>query len=169
MNAAPSMNLLVANIVFSTLVFILACRWLLMPALPRLRPSTIALPILLLHGMRHLGLMFLAPGVVSPDMPAAFAVPAAVGDSLAATLALLCAWLIHRRSTWAHRVTWVFTVLGTADFVMAIALSRIFNAGVHLGGAYWIPAFWVPLLLVGHGVIFVLLRRAGQGGAQLID
>ena len=32
-------------------------------------------PILLLHGFRFLGLAFLLPGVVSPDLPAAFAEP----------------------------------------------------------------------------------------------
>jgi hypothetical protein len=29
-----------------------------------------------------------------------------------------------------------------------------------MGAAYWIPAFWVPALLVGHYVAFAVLLRA---------
>ncbi len=41
-------------------------------------------PLLLVHGFRFIGLAFLIPGVVSPELPAAFARPAAYGDLLAA-------------------------------------------------------------------------------------
>jgi uncharacterized protein (DUF983 family) len=48
--------------------------------------------------------------------------------------------------------------VGLADFVIAIVLSRIYSAADFLGGAYWIPAFWVPMLIVGHiAIIDVLL------------
>src|SRR5262249_36924876 len=61
----------------------------LWPAL-RSQPRVRALqPLLLLHSFRFVGLAFLVPGVVSPDLPAAFARPAAYGDLIAAVLALL--------------------------------------------------------------------------------
>jgi len=28
-----------------------------------------------------------------------------------------------------------------------------------MGAAYWIPAFWVPALLVTHYIAFIVLRR----------
>ena len=46
-------------------------------------------PILLLHGFRFLGLAFMLPGVVSPELPAAFSQPVAYGDFITAILALL--------------------------------------------------------------------------------
>jgi hypothetical protein len=46
-------------------------------------------PLLILHSFRFIGLAFLVPGVVSPDLPSAFARSAAYGDVIAATLALL--------------------------------------------------------------------------------
>src|SRR5262245_46191702 len=53
------------------------------------RPYVDALrPLLLLHAFRFIGLAFLIPGVVTPDLPAAFAQPAAYGDFVAALLAL---------------------------------------------------------------------------------
>jgi hypothetical protein len=45
-------------------------------------------PLLVRHGFRFIGLSFLVPGVVSPDLPIAFARDAAYGDIVAAILAL---------------------------------------------------------------------------------
>ena len=41
-------------------------------------------PLLVLHAFRFIGLSFLVPGVVSPDLPIAFARDAAYGDIVAA-------------------------------------------------------------------------------------
>jgi hypothetical protein len=161
------MNFLIVNLAISTLIFYLAYRWLLKPVLHTISPAKVLTPILLLHAMRHLGLMFLTPAVVLSGMPPQFALPAAAGDFLSATLALVSAILIQRKSTYALTATWIFTVIGTLDFVMAIALSRIYSAGNYLGAAYWIPAFWVPMLAVGHGVIFQVLRSLKRSGKTL--
>jgi NAD(P)-dependent dehydrogenase (short-subunit alcohol dehydrogenase family) len=67
------------------------------PAL-RDRPRTEALrPLLLLHAFRFVGLAFLVPGVVSPDLPAAFAQPAAHGDLATSMLALLAIAMLGSR------------------------------------------------------------------------
>src|SRR5580700_10625049 len=63
-------------------------------------------PILMLHGFRFLGLAFVMPGVVSPELPAAFAQPVAYGDLISAILALLALPTLGTRSGTA--VTWVF-------------------------------------------------------------
>jgi hypothetical protein len=152
------MNTLVVNVILSAIIFNLAYRWFLKPVLPKLNPALVLVPILLLHSLRHLGLMFLTTGVTSPNIPAQFAVPAAAGDFVSAMLALTSAVLIQRKSTWTVPMTWLFTVVGLVDFVSAIALSRIYRAGDYLGGAYWIPAFWVPMLIVGHIAIIDVLR-----------
>jgi hypothetical protein len=67
------MNILTVNLLFSTVVFAIAAK--LIPLLPGLEPRSVVLPILLLHALRHLGLMFLAPGAVFPGIPAQFAPP----------------------------------------------------------------------------------------------
>src|SRR6202158_870626 len=62
----------------------------------RLRQRAEALrPLLILHSFRFMGLAFLVPGVVSPDLPPAFAHSAAYGDIVAATLALLSLVLLR--------------------------------------------------------------------------
>src|ERR1700676_1861391 len=57
-------------------------------------------PILLLHGFRFLGLAFVVPGVVSPELPATFAQPIAYGDLLTPFLLLLP--LLFLGPNWGH-------------------------------------------------------------------
>ena len=127
----------------------------------RVRPSPENLkPILLLHGFRFLGLAFVLPGVVSPDLPAAFAQPVAFGDFITAILALLALATLGTRTGTA--LTWVFNIFGTGDLLFAFYLgSRIAlpdNPGL-LGASYFILAAYVPLLLITHGLAFRILLR----------
>ena len=77
------MNILTVNLLLSTLVFWIAARLYILPKLDSVEPRTVLLPILLLHALRHLGLMFLAPGATYPGIPPQFAYPAAFGDLIA--------------------------------------------------------------------------------------
>jgi hypothetical protein len=153
-------SILTINLLFSTLVFWIAARLYVLPRLGELRPRSVLLPILLLHSFRHLGLMFLAPGATSAGIPSRFAVPAAVGDLVAAILAVAAIAAVATGDRRARVLVWVFSVEGTADLLAAIALATIHDAGPSMGPAYWIPALWVPALLVTHYVAFAVLRHA---------
>jgi hypothetical protein len=126
------------------------------PAL-RDRPRTEALrPLLLLHAFRFIGLAFLVPGVVSLDLPDAFAKPAAYGDLATSLLALLAiATLGNRLGT---IVVWVFNIVGTVDLLNAFyqAIRLGMPPGLQ-GAAYFIPTVLVPLLLVTHALVFRIL------------
>lgn len=81
------MNILTANLFFSTLVFWVAARIYILPNIARFGPRAVLVPILLLlHSFRHLGLMFLAPGAIYAGIPAQFAYPAAFGARLTGSL-----------------------------------------------------------------------------------
>src|SRR5215831_4932939 len=69
-------------------------------------------PLLTLHGFRFIGLSFLVPGVVSADLPIAFARDAAYGDVVAAILALLA--LTALRSKLGIALAWVFNIWGVS-------------------------------------------------------
>jgi hypothetical protein len=71
-------RILTLNLVANTAIFYIAARLYLLPLLPRIRPQQILLPILLLHSMRHLGMMFLTRGATYPGLAAQFAYPAAL-------------------------------------------------------------------------------------------
>jgi hypothetical protein len=155
-------RVIVVNLIANTVIFYVAARLYLLPLVPRVRPQVILVPILLLHSMRHLGLMFLTRGATFPGVPPQFANPAAFGDLITAVLAFAAIPFVLRSSPLAKPVVWIFNIFGTLDLLAAITTATIYNAPVAMGPAYWIPAFWVPLLLVTHYVTFVLLRRRWQ-------
>src|SRR5262245_24443007 len=125
----------------------------------RSQPRVDALrPLLILHSFRFIGLAFLVPGVVAPDLSAAFARPAAYGDLIAAVLALLA--LAALRSRWGIPLVWVFNLWGTADLLSAFYQGNAVGfAPGQLGAAYFIPTVIVPLLLITHGLVFRILLR----------
>jgi hypothetical protein len=159
-------NVLTVNLLFSTLVFWVAARIYVFPKLPRLSPQAVVLPILLLHSFRHLGLMFLATGATYAGIPSQFAYPAALGDLLAALLAMAAIAAVWRNMRASRLLVWIFNVEGTADLIAAVALATIYDAAAFMGPAYWIPAFWVPALLVTHYIVFVVLWRYWTAAAK---
>jgi hypothetical protein len=160
------MNILTINLLFSTLVFGIAARIYVVPRLDELPPKTVLLPILLLHSLRHLGLMFLAPGAIYAGIPSQFATPAAFGDLAAAVLALISIPAVATGHRSARLLVWVFNVEGSLDLTTAIFLATRFEAAPYMGPAYWIPAFWVPALLVTHYITFVVLLKYWRSNPQ---
>ena len=147
------------NLIANTAIFYVAARLYLLPLVVRVRPQQILVPILLLHSTRHLGMMFLFRGATYPGLPPEFTYPAAFGDLATAIIAFAAIPLVLGGSGFAKPIVWVFNIFGTVDLLAAITTATIYNAPVAMGAAYWIPACWVPLLLVTHYVTFVLLQR----------
>lgn len=133
----------------------------------RLRPQVEALrPLLMLHSFRFIGLAFLVPGVVSPDVPAAFAYSAGYGDLIAAVLALLSLLLLPGGP--GVVITWIFNLWGSVDLVNAFYQAN--DAGLspgQLGATYVIPILIVPLLLITHGLAFRILLQHQKEPAVL--
>jgi hypothetical protein len=133
----------------------------------RLRQRAEALqPLLILHCFRFIGLALLVPGVVSPDLPPAFAHAAAYGDIIAAILALLA--LLSLPSAAGVVIAWVFNLWGTADLLNVFYQAN--HAGLlvgQLGATYFIPTLVVPLLLITHGLAFrILLQHQPEPAMQ---
>jgi hypothetical protein len=130
------------------------------PALRGLSAADALRPLLLLHSFRYVGLGFLVPGTVSPELPAGFARPAAFGDIIAALLALLALGALGTQM--GTPLVWVFNIWGSADLFYAFYNgARLVSDGklfaTHFGAAYFIPTFYVPLLLITHGLVFWFL------------
>jgi hypothetical protein len=130
------------------------------PAL-RERPSPENLkPSLLLHAFRFLGLAFVVPGVVSPELSPTFAQPVAYGDLITALLALLALATLGTRT--GTVLIWVFNTFGIADLLFAFYLGgriSLPDTPGLLGAGYFILAAYVPLLLITHGLAFRILLR----------
>src|ERR1700739_3017218 len=145
-----------ASIAFSLIAWgIVAARYI-WPEL-RFRQRADALrPLLIFHSFRFIGLAFLVPGVVSPDLPSAFARSAAYGDVIAAMLALLSLLSLPRGA--GIVIAWIFNLWGSADLLNAFYQAN--HAGLsagQLGATYFIPTLIVPLLLITHRLTFRIL------------
>jgi hypothetical protein len=131
---------------------------------PRLRimdQAQALLPLVAPHMfLRFIGLSFLVPGVVSPSLPAAFAVPAAYGDFVAGILAIIATAALSKRVSWAIAAVWLFNIWGAVDLLFAFFQGprAQIDPGA-LGAAFFIPTAIVPPLLVTHALIFLLLVR----------
>jgi hypothetical protein len=133
----------------------------------RIRPRAEALrPLLVLHSFRFIGLAFVVPGVVSPDLPPVFAHSAAYGDIFAAILALLALLLLP--SAGGVAVAWIANLWGAADILNAFYQAN--HAGLlagQLGAAFFLPTLIVPLLLITHGLAFrILVQHQNVTAAQ---
>jgi hypothetical protein len=126
-------------------------------------------PVLVLHTFRFIGLAFLVPGVVSPDLPASFANSAAFGDLVAATLALLSLTTL-RAGAVGLVIAWIFNLWGSADLLNAFYQAN--RAGLmpgQLGATYFIPTFVVPLLLITHALAFrILLQHRSESSESAL-
>ncbi len=143
----------------SVVVWGLIGKWLLAPWLENKSPHDALFWLTLPHAFRHVGMVFLVPGVVAQPLPGAFANPAAYGDLATGVLALLA--LIALRSGWAgaSALVWLFNIVGTVDLLNALRQAEVVP---DLGAAWYIPTFLVPLLLVTHFMIFARLLKRGR-------
>jgi hypothetical protein len=149
------------SILMSFVAFGLVTRLYIWPRLLRLSRKDALTALVTPHAFRFAGLSFLVPGVVSPSLQPAFAVPAAYGDFIAAILAVISILALTARASWAIAIVWIFNIWGTIDLLNAFYQGEI-GIGIdvrNLGAAFYIPTAIVPPFLVLHGLIFWLLLR----------
>ena len=121
-----------------------------------------------LHSFRFFGLVFLLPGVVSPNLPASFATFAAYGDLTTGVLAILALLTVRIRPLfWLFVVA--FNLVGSGDIILdyyhAIQAGLPAVAG-EFGAAYAIPIIYVPVLMISHFFAFYLLVRPQPEAAR---
>ncbi|MGY8708481.1 hypothetical protein RAD16_22315 [Bradyrhizobium sp. 18BD] len=160
----PNFNLpFVLSVVGAILTSSVVAAIYVWPAL-RAMPRHDALRLLAaFHAFRFLGMNFMVAGFVAPELSADFAGQVGWGDLIAATLALVSMAALSWRWSFAIPTVWIFNIWGTLDLLNAyyVGATKIQNPGLFGAGIY-IPALYVPLLLVGHALIFMLLLRPGS-------
>ena len=142
---------------------------------PSIRARVLALeeaPLILLHTWRMLGLGFVFL-YVHGQLPALFALPAGLGDALAAIGAtMICLRLFRDRPVSVkQRIVW--NLFGLLDFVVAVAAGVLTRTRWNGGVPSWamgefplalIPGFAVPLFAITHLILLTKLfglRREG--------
>src|SRR5260221_13128824 len=136
-------------------------KWYVWPNIKGRRLKAGLSPLLLYACLRVNGLMFVMPGLVSPELPAGFAVPTAYGDLTAVILALLALASVRTESALAIPTVWLFNIVGFLDLIYAnIATFRDHVDPVQLGASYYLAALNVPAMVVIHIMIFAYLLNS---------
>ncbi|CAG4903522.1 hypothetical protein [Paraburkholderia gardini] len=149
------------HLVLGYLAWLLCLRVYVWPRLKSMDPFEAQRAIATLHSFRFFGLVFILPGVVSPHLPASFAVFAAYGDFATGVLAMLALLTARIRPLfWLFVVA--FNLVGATDLILdyyhAIQSGLPARAG-EFGATYAIPVIYVPVLMITHIAAFYLLLR----------
>lgn len=144
----------------SLVVIGLLAKWQLSPWLDKQTQQQALFWLAVPHAFRHIGMVFLVPGVVASPLPEGFSIAAAYGDLAAGLLALVAMIALQKSWAGALALVWIFNIVGTADLLNAL---RHLEVAPLFGATWYIPTFLVPLLLVTHFMIFLrLLKPAPQ-------
>ena len=127
--------------------------------------------LILLHSWRMLGFGFVFLYFYD-ILPALFAVPAGIGDAMAATFAVLLAIAMYQNKTISKKWIYRWNTFGLLDFIIAVSvgiISRTGNIGQLEGHVasdamgvlplVMIPTFIVPFYILTHIIIFMQLRK----------
>ena len=149
------------QLIFGYIAWLLCFRAYLWPRLKAMDGFSAQRAIATLHSFRFFGLVFLLPGVVSPDLPAGFASFAAYGDFATGVLAILALLSTRIRPLFWSLVV-AFNLVGTIDLV--VDYYHAIQTGVaampgQLASTYAIPIIYVPLLMITHVSAFYLMAR----------
>jgi hypothetical protein len=142
----------------SFVAFGLIARWYLVPWLSKFPLEDRLAALTWLHVFRYVALTGLLPGQVSADVPA-FALNAVVyGDTISALLALVSVILLRAHTPGAIAMAWVFNVVGLLDWAQSQIVGVSAQAFAYPAGvSALVYAFYVPLLVVTHVVMFYWL------------
>jgi hypothetical protein len=154
-------HVLAVQFTLSLVAFALIARWHVAPRLATLPREDALVALLWVQVFRYAPLTLYAPGQVDPRIPADVAATVAFGDLAAGLVALFALLAVKLRVPGAIALTWVFTVLGIGDLV--VATLKAVGAEMYtfsMGWNWYILNFYVPMLVVGHVTIIHLLTRA---------
>src|SRR6266705_6497307 len=105
------------HLILGYVAWLLCFRAYLLPRLKSMDQVEAHRAIATLHSFRFFGLVFILPGVVSPDLRASFATFAAYGDFATGLLAMLALLTVRIRPVFWLLVV-AFNLVGTADLIV---------------------------------------------------
>ena len=109
--------LFLLHLVLGYVAWLLCFRVYVWPKLKSMGPFEAQRAIATLHSFRFFGLVFILPGIISPHLPASFAVFAAYGDFATGVLAMLALLTARIRLLfWLFVVA--FNLVGATDLIL---------------------------------------------------
>jgi hypothetical protein len=144
---------------FSLMLVTVTCmyRWFLKPRLARLDPILALQLVLAVHCFRFISPISIARGVTVPGLSTEFTYPQIIGDVGTALFALVGIWALRAKKSWALPWVWFTNLFGMVDLAIIGVQGSRFDFAGHIGGMFYIAAWYVPWLLLTHVSIFARL------------
>jgi hypothetical protein len=123
-----------------------------------------------IHSFRWIGLIFILPGVVGPNVPVTFGTYGAFGDLATGLLAILALLTIRIRPLFWFFVV-AFNIVGVADFLGDYYLALSSGVPEHAGqlaATYYVIVLYVPIAMITHLLAFYWLVRPQSQGASSV-
>ncbi len=144
--------------IFSLVMFGVLMAWYIWPKLRTQSYYKILTALLVFSAFRYLGTSFIVPNMTD-GLSLEFAGLGAWADLVLAVIALVAAIMLRRNSSSGIFFAWIYTVLGSADFIYNG--SRIGSLGVaeHIGPLMWLMTVLGPAWMVTIFFLWKILLK----------
>jgi hypothetical protein len=150
----------VTQFAFNLLVWTLIARWYVAPRLAKLPIHAALMPPMFIHLIRPISMWMMAPASqMGITVPEAWGRSTAIGDLVAAGLALATLFALRHRARPAIAMAWIANIVGVLDAAKNGVYGMQLAVIPKMGPATLIVPYAVPILFVSHGVVFWLLVR----------
>lgn len=155
-------NLIILNMQATAglITFYLACKWWVFPRLAKLSVHDALVPMVLIHGLRYLGMVFMVDTQVYDAFPDDVAFMVGMWDYSTAILATITAVALKNKWSYAIPLAWVFNIFGFTDLL--VAFPRVFGIEFYnydLGTMWWAFVTIGVVNVISHFYIFYRLLR----------
>ena len=141
-------------------VFYLAFKWFVFPKLAKLNIYDALVPMVLIHGLRYLGMVFMVDTQVYDAFPDDLAFTVGVWDYSTAMLAIITAIALRNHWKYAIPLAWVFNIFGFTDLI--VAFPQVFAIEFYnydLGTMWWAFSTIGVVNVISHIYIFYRLFK----------
>jgi hypothetical protein len=142
------------------ITFSLAFRWYVFPRLAILSIYDALIPMVLIHGLRYLGMAFMVDTQVYEAFPDDLAFIVGVWDFSTSILAIITAFSLKNKWKYAIPLTWVFNIFGFTDLL--VAFPQVFAIEFYnydLGTMWWAFTTIGVVNVISHIYIFIRLIK----------
>ncbi len=126
------------------ITFYLAFKWYVFPRLAKLSIHDALVPMVLIHGLRYLGMVFMVDTQVYDAFPDDLAFTVGIWDYSTAILAIITAIALKNKWRYAIPLTWVFNIFGFTDLL--VAFPQVFGIEFY---NYDIGTMWWAFVTIG--------------------
>jgi hypothetical protein len=143
-----------------TVAIILAFKWWIKPRLANLSIQDALLPLVFYNAFRYLGLSFMAKEQFYDGFPTEFLTTVGLLDFTTAVLAIITAFALKNKWSFAIPLVWIFNIVGFGDLITAFPQFFGLELYNHNLGIIWLMFVTYGLgAFLSHIYIFIRLFK----------